>query len=345
MTDVFKIDGHKLIYHPHEVSEWLNDSPVAPIYVEIGLYGGCNHRCKFCAYSNRNYSPVSIEIDRLLLTITSLSELGTKSIMFSGEGEPLLYKSIQKAVNHTRAAGIDLSITTNGVKLTESFIEQCLDKISWIKVSIDAGTSATYQQIHGAKKGDFETVLSNLSYAIRWRDSKNIDCTIGAQMLLMKENFTEVSKLAHLLESVGVDYLVVKPFSPHPMNNTIDTPIFSDKAFNDLREKVIRTTKMNIIFRNLAFEALNSEKKYKNCYALDFWTLIDEHGDVYSCHHFLKNPEHIYGNIHKLDFKDIWQNRKMLEIDVSKCRKACRMDRVNEYLWNLKHPPKHVNFI
>jgi hypothetical protein len=33
------------------------------------------------------------------------------------------------------------------------------------------------------------------------------------------------------------------------------------------------------------------------------------------------------------------------ELNIDKCRVNCRMDPVNRYLWDLKSPPAHVNFI
>jgi hypothetical protein len=33
------------------------------------------------------------------------------------------------------------------------------------------------------------------------------------------------------------------------------------------------------------------------------------------------------------------------KLDVSRCRVNCRMDEINRYLWDLKSPPEHVNFI
>ena len=44
----FLIDSHKLIYHPNEVSKWMNKEIIAPIYVEIGPINTCNHDCIFC---------------------------------------------------------------------------------------------------------------------------------------------------------------------------------------------------------------------------------------------------------------------------------------------------------
>ena len=47
---------------------------------------------------------------------------GVKSIMFAGEGEPLLHPDIADMVNYAKQCSIDSSFTTNGVRLSRSFL-------------------------------------------------------------------------------------------------------------------------------------------------------------------------------------------------------------------------------
>ena len=53
----YRIDTHKLIYHPQKVAAWLADEVVYPINAEIGLSGACNHRCIFCCIDYMEYVP------------------------------------------------------------------------------------------------------------------------------------------------------------------------------------------------------------------------------------------------------------------------------------------------
>jgi radical SAM protein with 4Fe4S-binding SPASM domain len=98
----------------------------------------------------------------------------------------------------------------------------------------------------------------------------------------------------------------------------------------------------------------SSDLPYEKCYATPFfWGYIMADGSVYSCSAFLGNENFNLGNINTQTFKEIWQGDKRKqninyvknELDISSCRKNCRMDEVNRYLWALKHPNAHVNFI
>ena len=94
--------------------------------------------------------------------------------------------------------------------------------------------------------------------------------------------------------------------------------------------------------------------RYKKCHATPFfWAYVMASGDVYGCSAYLLDERFAYGNLNSQSFKEIWhseQRRKNYQyiqhsLDISECRKNCRMDEVNSYLWDLKYPPAHVNFI
>jgi radical SAM protein with 4Fe4S-binding SPASM domain len=97
----------------------------------------------------------------------------------------------------------------------------------------------------------------------------------------------------------------------------------------------------------------DGKRSYRHCLSLPFWTYIDAGGDVWGCSAYLTDERFRYGNIYKNTFKDIWGNEKRLnsvswaekELDTNQCRVNCRMDEINRYLWDLKNPPAHVNFI
>jgi len=80
---------------------------------------------------------------------------------------------------------------------------------------------------------------------------------------------------------------------------------------------------------------------------------IDAGGNVWGCSVHMNDQRFLYGNICDQTFEEIWNGEKRKEsirwlhkeFDSSRCRVNCRLDYVNTYLWELKNPPKHVNFI
>ena len=124
--DKYKIDSHKLLYHVPRVKDWLDGRLVYPIYAEIAATGQCNQRCTFCALDYMGYENKSQDKDVLLKRLSEMAGLGLKSVMYAGEGEPLIHKQIGDIIVGTKKASIDVAITTNGVNLHKALAEQIL---------------------------------------------------------------------------------------------------------------------------------------------------------------------------------------------------------------------------
>lgn len=354
--DNYRIDSHKIDYHVDRLYDWIHGKTVYPIYAEIAPSGTCNHRCTFCALDYMEYKKRFLDKGVLLERLAELAQKGLKSVMYAGEGEPLLHPDIGDIITGTKKSGIDVALTTNGVKLHKELIEQSLGYITWIKVSINGGTPDVYSKIHKASPRHFDLVLENLEYAATLRKEKGYDCTLGVQLLLLPENADTVATLAHKVRAIGLDYLVVKPYSQHPMSYT---RLYEDFRYNDylrLKEEllVLNNESFQVIFRDHTMKKWdNGGRMYKRCFALPFWSYIDAGGNVCGCSAYLGDERFFYGNIYKNTFTEIWEGErrkrslKMVEteLDTSLCRRNCRMDEINRFLWDLKNPPPHVNFI
>lgn len=353
--DEFRIDSHKLIFHPERVANWLEGKEVGPIYMEVSPTSACNHRCVFCACDFTGHKPDFIQTKSYIESLPGMVKCGLKSIMFAGEGEPFLHKDFCHICNETKKAGIDIGITTNGVLLTPDRVEQIIDNTSWIKVSCNGVTPGAYGKIHGTQEDDFHKVIGNLSDAVRIRKERGSDCTLGLQTLLLPENRGDMINLARICRDIGLDYLVIKPYSQHPQGLADDYKGLTYEQFADLEEelKAFETDSFKIIYRAKTMQRLEQgDRGYKKCYSLPFWSYIDSQMNVWGCSMFIGNENFLYGNIGEELFEDIWKGekrKKSLEwfsnFDVSKCRTNCRMDKINSYLWELRNPGPHVNFI
>ncbi|CCK81676.1 putative oxidoreductase [Desulfobacula toluolica Tol2] len=354
--DKYNIDSHKLIYHVSRVNDWLNGEPIYPIYMEISPTGACNHRCSFCGLDFMKYSSRKIDISVLKKRLPEFGRLGLKSIMYAGEGEPFLHKDIAEMIMLSKESGIDAAVTSNGVLFKKKLAENILSYCSWIKFSINSGTPDTYAKIHGTKSEDFKTVIDNLCYAAEYREKHGIKCTLGVQILLLPEVESEIELLTKIVRDIGMDYLVVKPYSQHPQSITkkYKDIVYSkyDYLYGKLKEYDSDT--FSVIVRLNTMRSWDKcYKNYEKCFGLPFWSYIDAGGNVWGCSVYLNDNRFFYGNIIDNSFQEIWESdrrKKSMnfvenELSVSKCRINCRMDNINKYLWELHHPNDHVNFI
>ncbi|OUU53462.1 MAG: radical SAM protein [Pelagibacteraceae bacterium TMED65] len=371
--DKFLIDSHKYAFHPEHSSTVLKyyNNPelevnskefrqLMPLYIEVSPVGACNHRCTFCAVDYIGYKSVFLDLETYKQSVKSISGHGTKSIMFAGEGEPLLHPEISNMVNFTREeCNIDVSFTTNAVRLEERFVKNSLHNVSWIKVSFNGGDENTYSNIHRTNKKDFQKVLDNIEYAIRYKKENNIECAIGLQTLLLPDNKDSISNLCIKAKNIGADYVVIKPYSQHKFSNThtyenIDYSEYLDmqgelEAFSDENFSVI--FRINTINNWIS----QNEERYCKCMATpSVWAYIMASGDVYSCSAYLLDERFNLGSINEKDFYNLWSSQKRLDnarfvyndLDISECRVNCRMDQVNRYLDKISNQNvAHINFV
>jgi len=373
MTDIFKIDSHKYSYHPDHSSNVINyiintKDPATrkvfkaqhPKYIEISPVGACNHRCTFCAVDYIGYKSIFMDLEKYKASIDSMRNKECSAIMFAGEGEPLLHPEIAEFVNYTKESGkIDTAFTTNAFKLNSKFVEKSLQNISWIKVSFNGGNRDTYSKIHRTKPSDFDKVVENIKSAVAYKNSNNLTTAFGMQILLLPDNSDSIHDLCRLAIDIGVDYVVIKPYSQHKFSQTHTYEKIDYSKYVGLEAELSQynSATFNVVFRINTIKNWISQNddRYCKCYATpSAWSYIMADGDVYSCSAYLLDKRFKLGNINEFTFAEIWESEKRLEhadfvlnkLDINECRVNCRMDQVNRYLDSIiNKKAAHINFI
>ena len=367
MADQYGIEGHKLTYHPERVAkvidgvgDWEKIKEVYPIYIEVSPIGACNHRCSFCAVDYIGYNPVRLDLKLMKKRLAEMGDLGVKSIMYAGEGEPLLHKQISEMAALTKQSGIDVAFTANATVLPKDFLEVALPNTSWIKASINAGTAETYSKIHQTKESDFFKAINHLTKMVRYREEHNLGVTLGAQSLLLPDNVGEMEQLAKICrDEIGLDYLVIKPYSQHSFS---ETHVYEDIDYSgwvSLKEELesISSEQFQVVFRDQTMKKhlKGSQSRYQKCLSSpNLWAYIMADGRVFSCSAYLLDERFDLGNINEALFKDIWQGERRMRnmeyvlnrLDINQCRVNCRMDEANRFLDVIYNQTvTHVNFI
>lgn len=363
MADKYVMDGHKLYWHLDRVSDWLSGKRIAPIHIDVGLSKGCNIRCEYCfgALQGNFYkkgSEIYFPRDALLRYVREAGESGVRSMGFIGEGEPLLNPFAYEAIVEAKKSGVDVSIGTNGILLdTGRKGKEALESLSWIRFNISAASDKAYLRVHRSK--EFLTAIQKIKFCVETKRKNNTMATIGLQMVLTLSNADQVVPLAKLGKGLGVDYLVIKQCS-----DTVDSEIgvFNKLGeygrFSDILKEAegISSGNYNVIVK---WKKLTNKGRrgYEQCLGVPFLLYSSGDGKLYPCgmcfdYNRGMEEEYRMGDLVKQSFKEIIKSDrywkvvdKIKQIDVDKCYSNCRTHAINEFLWQLKHPPEHLNFV
>ncbi|WP_035587166.1 radical SAM protein [Hippea jasoniae] len=349
----FSLDSHKLHYHPDRVAEFLKKGDCYPLYVEISPVGSCNHRCIFCAYDYIGYPNRKLKKERLLEFLEEVKEAGVKSMLYAGEGEPLMHPDIDDFVVRTKELGIDVGMFTNGELLKDRLSDKAIGSLTFLRFSVNGGDRKTYSEIH--QRDRFDKVIENIEYVKKLKEDKKLETTLGVQFVLLPENIDSLENLIFILRDIGVDYLSIKPFVLQNENQFYRNRGFDIDIYAYFKKiEAYSNENFKVVARLNAFKKYG-KRTYKHCYGCNFITILDSGGNLISCLPYLGKEEFMYGNIYENSFKEIWHSEKRKQVkellekqlDVQKvCPPNCRPNAINEYLYELKHPSvAHVNFI
>jgi radical SAM protein with 4Fe4S-binding SPASM domain len=354
----YLMDGHKLLWHLDRVMEWQRERLICPIYVEVSPVSFCNHKCIFCGIDFAMAKGVRLETKNFCKKLKEMGKMGLRSIMFAGEGEPLLHEDLPLFIKTAKMSGIDVSLTTNGTKGNYELWKKILPYLTWVRFSVDAGTKEVYTKVHNVPAAFFDRTLNSIKEAIKVKRKDKLPVTIGVQFLMIKENLCDIENAVQVFSCLGVDYLSLKPYSLHPQMIKRKDTVYTEETMRYVKEIVGRykgKRKTDLIFREEAMRIyMERQKKFSHCRALPFWGYISSKGDFYTCSVFINDKRFKAGNIYNDNIGKIFYGRRRKksvqygEGDLriaDECRLNCRMARINEFLEFSENKPEHVNFI
>ena len=359
--DRYMMEGHKLLWHLDRVISWRNGERVVPLHMDIGISKGCTIGCVYCygVFQGR-IGPRGSFIPRepLLRFMQDAAKIGIKAISITGEAEPTMNPALYEAVALGSKLGIDLGLATWGGRIEKDKISDLARDLVWIRFNLSAADEENYQKIHRTSKDNFQKVISIIERFVTTKRKLNLPLTIGLQMVVMPWYAKEAVKLANLGKEIGVDYLEIKHCSETYNGGLgLNFKDYQKQEIIDILKKAqgYSAEKYDVIVRWK--KILKGKKRnYDICHgAGNFMLRMSGDGWIYPCAQFfdLRSDEFKIGNIIEQRFKDIFYSPRYAEVMQriqrlnvhNECYSGCKEDAINEFLWELKNPPRHLNFI
>ncbi len=363
------LDGHKLLWHRERVEAWLRGERVAPITVDLALTQACSYHCIYCCVRFQQNKGVNLSRDMIYRFLDDSAEIGVKAISLISDGESTLSPHFYEAVKRGKENGLDMAVATNGFSLNDQRLDEILPSLTYIRFNFSAASKAGYSRIHEAPPTAFEKVTATIRKTVEIKRKKNLNVTIGLQMVLMPEYAEEILPLVELGRELSADYLVIKHCSDDELGTIgVDYSRYGTLVAI-LKEAEQRSVPGYLVKAKWSKILSGGKRNYSKCYGPPLALELSGTGLVAPCgFHFnekFKEKFHI-GNIGETSFKEIWQSRRYWDVMAylqsdefdaqTDCGTLCMQHHVNQFLWELKcgahwpqeppgPPPMHINFV
>ena len=173
------------------------------------ITANCNFSCLHCRASATPDSPRSDAIvgDKALRLIKSLSNLNTKTLVFTG-GEPLLRNDVEDLVSFATSLGIRCRIQSNGSLLDEQRLRKLRDAgLFSFGIGLDSPYAKHHDKIRN-RTGSYSEAIC----AIGLIKKNNMACHV--ETTLTKDNLGHLGELLTLVDSLNVDTLLLRAALP-----------------------------------------------------------------------------------------------------------------------------------
>ncbi|MFF2954130.1 radical SAM protein [Kitasatospora sp. NPDC057965] len=311
----------------------------APLVVDLDPTTFCDLACPECI-SGKLLNQGRFTPERLAALAEELVSMSVRAVVLIGGGEPLAHRGTRQVLRVLGEAGLAVGVVTNGTMIDKN-LDELASYASWVRVSMDAGSSDTYGLFRPDRKGRsvFDKVVANMRLLAGAKTG-----ALGYSFLVMTRqepdgrvvsNHTEVLQAAELAHDIGCDYFETKAM--------FDEEHHVIQVSEDILESVDRQLAEAARLESDTFQLINSStltslrrhtgpvqpKEYHRCKVAELRTLITPSG-VYVCSYHRGNPQARIGDAVTDSLPDIWKTSDRGIVDPSRdCRFHCARHRSN----------------
>jgi len=273
----------------------------------------CNLSCQGCTYGQGVEGLQPPQIVFPFEHLDKLAALNPRSLLFSGGGEPTLYKDkghnlgdVVKRI-HELVPDTSLALITNGTFIPD---RDWTEHLKWVRVSIDAATPETYQAFRG--KPFFERVMRNLLRYLNTSIS-----AVGGTFLYSKANIQEYVEFVRYfygkakeeqLYNLSRLNLSYRPLRQNPNDTGREFPeAITNEDIRRTINKIVEYARESPEVEQFLREQTNVEAvlggnlqppmPFERCYYAQIFHIVRANGDIRPCFVRVLEPDFVIGNI------------------------------------------------
>lgn len=221
-----------------------------PLSVNLDLTTACNYACDHCIDWDALNLAVRHDDEDLYAALRNLRARGLASVILIGGGEPTVHPAFGDVVRFLKTElGVQVAVVSNGSRNERiAEIAPLLQRGDWVRLSLDAGSDATFQAMHKPKgrgitldeictrareiKAAGPAAQLGYSFVITWRGARRDD-------VRLVENLHEMEEATARARAYGFDYVSFKPFLTRAAAGAeVLDPAQSERRQEEVRERI-----------------------------------------------------------------------------------------------------------
>ncbi len=360
------LDGTKVGFWKDRVEAWDRGEKIAPVTMDIAWTRKCAAACNFCYASLQSSDGGDITKEIAFQFLEDATEIGVKGISLISDGESTEVPYYADSIEYAGKLGLQLGISTNGMKLTRPILERILPHLSYLRFNFSGGDKKRYSEIMGVKQFWYDRVIETVKTAMEIKRRDNLPVTINLQFVVMPTDADQIIPFAKLASELRPDYAILK----HTADNVdgqlgVDYSKYKD-IFPLLQEaETYSDDEFRVVVKWSRLED-EGKRHYSRCFGPPFIMQMSGNGLIAPCG-FLFNEKwkafHI-GNITQQRFRDIFASDRYNEVmqylaseffnPQQRCGPNCLQTNTNQWLFDYKAgnvtfpttpAPPHLGFL
>lgn len=193
----------------------------------------CNLRCVHCYSDSMALQyPGELNWEQMKAVVDDLAAYTIPSLLFSG-GEPLIHPRFFDVVDYATAAGLKLTISTNGTLITPEKAAQLKEsEVAYVGISLD-GIGDIHDEFRG-KKGAFKAAVRGFKYC------EEVGQKTGLRMTLTRHNVANLDRILDFIEEQSIQRTCFYHLVPAGRGSELQVldPVESRRAIDTLIARV-----------------------------------------------------------------------------------------------------------
>lgn len=298
----------KVLAHPDLLRRFVDGEQIRPIHLRIGIMGACNMRCNFCNFHSPNEKEFydlfsfkdAIATDAAIRLMRQFADADGRAVTFCGSGECTIHPGYKEISYAAHAAGLRIGLITNGSRLAQPALAECVARThTWVRIGMNAGTKATFEEITRDRDQTFETFAD--SPRLLRNTAQDPDFRVGFNYVITLRNYAEIRQAARIAAGSGAHYIRFEPefYSAMGHETIFDVMAEITEALEDVRTLATDAFEVSVpkLDRGPMDRVEDVEGDFEHCHYSRFVTAVGADGNLYPCPQVHLNSRYRIGNV------------------------------------------------